>query len=53
MVALIRAETIRLGKLDRDFEVSLVDNVGTPHATCTQTVSIRWKAAPRADQSGQ
>lgn len=42
----IRAEAIRLGKLDRDFEVSLVDDTGTAHATCTKTLYIRWKAAP-------
>jgi acyl-coenzyme A thioesterase PaaI-like protein len=41
----IRAEAIRLGKLDRDFEVSLVDDTGTAHATCTKTLNIRWKAA--------
>jgi acyl-coenzyme A thioesterase PaaI-like protein len=43
----IRVETIRMGKLVRDFEVSLVDDAGTAHVSCTKTLYIRWKAAPK------
>jgi acyl-coenzyme A thioesterase PaaI-like protein len=46
-VEAIRAVAMRQGKVERDFEVSLLDDAGTPHAMCTKTVYIRWKAAAR------
>jgi acyl-coenzyme A thioesterase PaaI-like protein len=39
----IRREARDRGKLDYDFEVSLVDSAGVPHASCTKTIYIRWK----------
>jgi len=38
----IRREARRLGKLDRDFEVSLADRDGRVHAICTKTIYVRW-----------
>jgi len=46
-VAHIRADVHRLGKLDREFEVSLMDKAGQVHATCTKLVYVRWKGFPR------
>ena len=39
----IRTEVIRLGRLDRDFDVMLIDDAGVPHATVRKTIYFRWK----------
>ena len=42
-VEAVRAETRRLGKLERDFEIALVDAAGEVHALCTKTVHVRCR----------
>jgi acyl-coenzyme A thioesterase PaaI-like protein len=39
----IRAEAIRVGRLNRDFEIELQDAAGETYATCTKTLYIRRK----------
>ncbi len=46
VVADVRAAAQRLGKLDREFEVALVDAVGQVHATCSKLIYVRWKGQP-------
>jgi acyl-coenzyme A thioesterase PaaI-like protein len=43
IVASIRAEALRMGKLERDFEIALVDAAGEVHAVCTKTVHVRHR----------
>lgn len=40
-VASIRAEALQLGKLEREFEITLVDAAGEVHALCTKTLHVR------------
>lgn len=39
----IRADGGRLGKVEREFEIVLVDAAGEVHATCTKTVHVRCR----------
>jgi len=39
----VRAAVMRSGRLDRDFEVTLADDAGVPHATVVKTLYFRWK----------
>jgi acyl-coenzyme A thioesterase PaaI-like protein len=48
----IRAELMRAGRLDRDFEVSLLDDAGVPHATVVKTIYFRWKGFPTKPRTG-
>lgn len=41
----IREAARREGRIDRTFEVELVDAAGEVHATATKVVHIRWKGA--------
>jgi acyl-coenzyme A thioesterase PaaI-like protein len=47
-VEAVRAEVMRSGRLDRDFEVTLVDDAGVPHVTVSKTLYFRWKQFTRA-----
>lgn len=42
-VEAIREEVIRLGRLERGFEVSLTDHAGVVHAAVVKTLYFRWK----------
>ncbi len=41
----IREAAMARGKVEREFEVQLVDRDGVVHATSTKTVHIRWRGA--------
>jgi acyl-coenzyme A thioesterase PaaI-like protein len=51
-VEAIRMEAMRLGKLERDFEVNLVNDAGAIHATCIKTLYVRWREFPGAPAPG-
>jgi acyl-coenzyme A thioesterase PaaI-like protein len=44
----IRTDARSLGKIDREFEVQLVDTGGQIHATATKVIHIRWKGTAEA-----
>lgn len=48
----IRGELTQTGRLDRDFEVTLVDEAGVPHAAVTKTLYFRWKGFARERNAG-
>lgn len=39
----VREEVMRVGRLDRNFEVTLVDDAGVPHVAVSKTLYFRWK----------
>jgi acyl-coenzyme A thioesterase PaaI-like protein len=48
----VRSEVMQVGRLDRDFEVALVDDAGIPHATALKTIYFRWKGFTSAPRGG-
>lgn len=51
-VEAVRAEVMRSGRLDRDFEVTLVDDAGVPHAAVSKTLYFRWKGFTKEGRLG-
>jgi acyl-coenzyme A thioesterase PaaI-like protein len=48
----IREQAMRLGRIDRAFDVSLADDAVTVHATFTKTIQVRWKRHPGEQHGG-
>lgn len=48
----IREQAMRLGRIDRDFEIALADEAGTVHATFTKTIHVRWRQHPNERRGG-
>lgn len=42
-IASVREAVMRVGRLDRDFDVALVDDTGVPHVAVSKTLYFRWK----------
>lgn len=40
----VRETAMARGRVERDFEIQLVDAAGTVHATSTKTIHVRWRA---------
>jgi len=41
----VRQAAMAEGKMERSFEVELVDRAGVIHATCTKTIHFRWRGS--------
>ena len=51
-LAEIRDSAMRLGRVDRDFDVALADDAGTVHASFSKTIHVRWRLHPAEPPPG-
>jgi acyl-coenzyme A thioesterase PaaI-like protein len=49
----IRAEVVAAGRIERVYTVELVDEIGTPHASCEKRLSIRARRPKTSEPSGR